>query len=235
MRAALLVVLVATTPAVARCTTGPAPGDRDAAAATQTPQPAAPGGSQERLFPPEELGTLEGPDRAEWQQPDKVMDLLGIAEGTKVADLGAGGGWFTTRLAHRVGPNGVVYAEDVQSAMIEAIKRRVQQEGLANVKTILGTPVDPLLPAGLHAVLIVDSYSQFPDAPGLLRKVAAALTSNGVVGVVDFKTAGAGGPGPPVEARVDPQTVIRDATAAGLRLRNQDASLRYQYVLVFAK
>src|SRR5262247_907604 len=68
---------------------------------------------------PEQLGLLEGPDREDWQQPDKVMDQLGISDGSKVADIGAGGGWFTVRLARRVGPNGVVYAEDVQEQMIE--------------------------------------------------------------------------------------------------------------------
>src|SRR5690349_2658749 len=81
-----------------------------------------------RLFLPEELGVLEGPDRDDWQQPDRVMDLLGISDGSKVADIGAGGGWFTVRLARRVGPNGRVYAEDIQKPMIETIDRRVKRE-----------------------------------------------------------------------------------------------------------
>src|SRR5215203_3401272 len=76
------------------------------------------------LFSPEQLGSLEGPDRDAWQRPDQIMDKLLIAEGSTVADLGAGGGWFTMRLADRVGPNGKVYAEDVQSQMIDAITRR---------------------------------------------------------------------------------------------------------------
>ena len=63
-----------------------------------------------------------------------------IAEGVVVADLGAGGGWFTVQLARRVGPNGLVYAEDIQPQMIEAISRRVQRENLTNVRTVLGTP-----------------------------------------------------------------------------------------------
>jgi tRNA G46 methylase TrmB len=96
-----------------------------------------------RLFPPENLGLLEGPDRDDWQQPERVMDELGIADGSRVADLGAGGGWFTVRLARRVGPNGVVYAEDVQPQMLESIRRRVSREGLTNVERILGTPDDP--------------------------------------------------------------------------------------------
>src|SRR5512143_186121 len=72
------------------------------------------------LFPPQDLGLLEGPDRDAWQKPDRIMDALGIADGSAVADLGAGGGWFTIRLARRVGPNGLVYAEDIQTQMLEA-------------------------------------------------------------------------------------------------------------------
>jgi len=86
-----------------------------------------------RLFAPQDLGLLEPPDREAWQKPDQVMDALHIAEGTTVLDLGAGGGWFTSRLARRVGPNGRVYAGDVQSLMIQAIVRRMQREGLTNV------------------------------------------------------------------------------------------------------
>ncbi|HEV3485316.1 MAG TPA: class I SAM-dependent methyltransferase, partial [Vicinamibacterales bacterium] len=71
------------------------------------------------------------------------MDALGIAEGSVVADIGAGGGWFTIRLAGRGGPNGRVYAEDIQPQMIEAIERRVKRENLRWVKTVRGTPLDP--------------------------------------------------------------------------------------------
>jgi len=101
-----------------------------------------------RIFSPTDIGLLEAPDREAWQKPDQVMDSLQIAEGSVAADLGAGGGWFTIRLARRVGPNGLVYAEDIQRLMIEAIQRRVQREGLTNVRTQLGTKDDPGLPAG---------------------------------------------------------------------------------------
>jgi predicted methyltransferase len=188
-----------------------------------------------RLFPPEQLNYLEGPDRDEWQQPDRVMDALGIADGSHVADLGAGGGWFTERLAHRVGPNGLVHAEDVQPAMIDAIKRRIDSRALTNVKPILGTVDDPRLPGGLHAVLMVDTYPQLPNPVGLLKNVAKALAPNGTLGVVDFKPDGGGGPGPPKEERLDPSVIVRDAAAAGLKLRRHETFLRYQYLLVFGK
>ena len=189
------------------------------------------------LFRPEELGLLEGPDRADWQQPDEVMDHMGISDGAHVADIGAGGGWFTVRLARRVGTNGVVYAEDIQSLMIETIKRRVAREGLANVKTILGTPADPKLPSGLDAVLMVDTYTQLADAErsSLLQRIGAALKPDGRLGIVDFKRDGEGGPGPPLNQRISPDVVKTQAAAAGLKLRNHETFLRYQYLLIFVK
>ena len=113
-----------------------------------------------RQFPPDKLGELEGPDRERWQQPDAIMDALGIHEGSSVADLGAGGGWFTVRLARRVGPNGRVYAQDIQKPMIESMERRIRREGLPNVTMVLGTDEDPKLPDPVDAVLIVGVYGE---------------------------------------------------------------------------
>jgi cyclopropane fatty-acyl-phospholipid synthase-like methyltransferase len=97
-----------------------------------------------RLFPPADLGLLEAPDRDVWQRPDRIMDALQIGEGSMVADLGAGGGWFTIRLARRVGPNGKVFAQDIQPEMIGAIQRRVAREGLSGrVQPVLGTATIP--------------------------------------------------------------------------------------------
>jgi ubiquinone/menaquinone biosynthesis C-methylase UbiE len=187
-----------------------------------------------RLFPPEMLGTLEGPDRDAWQRPDEVMDKLRIAEGSAVADLGAGAGWFTMRLAARVGPNGVVYAEDVQPPMIEAIKRRVARAQLKNVKTVLGKSLDPSLPAPVDAVLIVDAYNEMEQPRVVLRNLASYLKPNGLIGIVESKKDG-WGPGPPMEERVDPERMINDAETAGLRLVSKDTFLRYQYMLIFAR
>lgn len=188
-----------------------------------------------RLFPPEQLVLLEAPDRDEWQQPDRIMDKLNIADGARVADIGAGGGWFTIRLARRVGPNGKVFAEDIQQQMVESITRRVEREGLTNVQPILGTATDPRLQPGLQAVLIVDTYPQFRDPVTLLRNVAAALAPGGRLGIVDFKTDGAGGPGPALEDRLEPDVIRRDAERAGLTFRTHETFLRYQYLLVFVK
>jgi ubiquinone/menaquinone biosynthesis C-methylase UbiE len=187
------------------------------------------------LFPPEALGILESPDRDDWQQPERIMDALFIGEASRVADLGAGGGWFTIRLAHRVGPNGQVFAQDIQPQMIESIRRRVENEGLRNVKMILGTPEDPNLPANLDAVLVVDAYPQFAAPIAVLRAVARSLSANGHIGIVDFRKDGGGGPGPPLAERLEPEAVISDAKQAGLRLTSQETFLRYQYLLVFGK
>jgi predicted methyltransferase len=197
--------------------------------------PVSTGQKQARTTTPEELGLLEGPDRDDWQQPERIMDALGISDGAKVADIGAGGGWFTVRLARRVGPNGVVYAEDIQRQMIESIERRLKRENLSNVRTILGTSDDPRLPAGLNVVLMVDTYTQLRDSIALLKHIAAALAPNGRLGIVDFKLDGAGGPGPPLEERVSPDTVKAQAAAAGLRLVGEETFLRYQYLVIFGK
>ena len=115
-----------------------------------------------RLFDPKDLGLLEGPDRDAWQRPDQIMDALRIADGSVVADLGAGGGWFTVRLARRVGPNGRVYAEDIQHQMIDVDEAPGGARGTERrVITTLGSDVDPRLPpAVLDAALIVDSYHE---------------------------------------------------------------------------
>ena len=197
-----------------------------------------PGAAQERprrLFPPEELGVLEGPDRDAWQKPDLVMDALGIGERSVVADVGAGGGWFTVRLARRVGPNGVVYAQDVQQQMLDSISRRVVREGFSNVQYVRGERSDPKLrPATLDAVLMVDTYHEFENPVALLRGARQALKPAGRVGIVNFRSDG-GGPGPPFAERVAEERVVEEAAQAGLRLLGRETFLEFQYFLIFGR
>jgi SAM-dependent methyltransferase len=191
-----------------------------------------------RLFRAQDLGLLEAPDRDQWQKPDLIMDKLKIADGASVADLGAGGGWFTLHLARRVGPNGVVYAEDVQRVMIEFIGRRVARENLPWVKTVLGTPTDPRLPPGLDAILIVNGYREMDDPARpdviitLLENLARSLNPQGCLGVVDFLP-GSGGPGPPPDERVAADEVIMAASAARLTLLSREPIPPFVYLLVF--
>jgi len=195
-----------------------------------------------QLFEPVDLGLLEAPDRDQWQKPDQIMDALAIADGSVVADLGAGSGWFSIRLARRVGPLGRVYAEDIQPQMIGVIRSRVQRENLSNVVTVLGTDVDPRLPGGLDAVLIVDTFHEMQfDAKGvrrdpveLLSLVARSLKPQGRLGVVDFMPGG-GGPGPDPDQRANADDVIRTATAAGLRLVRREDFPPFVYLLVLAR
>ena len=188
-----------------------------------------------RLFPPIDLGLLERPDRALWQKPDQIMDAVNVADGSTVADIGAGAGWFTIRLAQRVGPKGLVYAQDVQRLMLDAIKRRVQREGLENVRDETGarqrsespgqgTRRDPdgrCLSGGSR------ESRRLPSQP------ARALKPNGRIGIVNWKP-GRGGPGPEqLNERVERSVVEADAAAAGLRVLASE-NLRYQYLLVLA-
>jgi|TARA_B100000686_G_scaffold9071_1_gene9133 predicted methyltransferase len=191
-------------------------------------------GNHGRLFPPEELGALEGPDRDAWQDPERIMDALGITSGTTVADVGAGGGWFTIKLANRVGPKGLVYAEDIQREMIESINRRVNRTNLSNVKTIIGTSNNPQIPTPVDAVLMVDVYGEVEDPVTLLRNVISQLKKGGRIGIIEHRLNG-GGPGPPLQDRVAPETIIRAAEAVNLELVTHDDSFRYQYLLIFVE
>jgi predicted methyltransferase len=208
-----------------------------AATATYAQPPQRPQ-QHRRLFPPQDLGLLEAPDRDIWQLPDQVMDHLSIADGATVADIGAGAGWFTIHLARRVGPNGTVYAEDVQPEMLLAIQRRVNALGLTNVKPVLGTDNNPQLPARtLDAALMVDAYHEInarADRISLLRNLASALRPGGRIGVIDFRLEGSG-PGPAPEDRISPETVISEARAAGLQLVSHETFLPYQYFLIFRR
>jgi 2-polyprenyl-3-methyl-5-hydroxy-6-metoxy-1,4-benzoquinol methylase len=190
-----------------------------------------------RLFPPQDLGLLEGPDRDKWQKPDQIMDALSIADGSRVADIGAGAGWFTIRLARRVGPRGVVYAQDVQRQMLEAIRRRVAKEGLENVEPRLGQGSNPNLPPGaLDAVLVVDVYPEVEDRVTFLKNLGTSLKPNGRIGIVNYKPGNGGpGPGPNEGVRVARDVVEADAAAAGLRVLGREDFLPYQYLLVLGR
>jgi ubiquinone/menaquinone biosynthesis C-methylase UbiE len=204
------------------------------AALAALPAAAQPRPAHGSLYPPQDLGLLESPDRDLWQMPNQIMDALGVAEGSVVADIGAGAGWFTIRLARRVGPNGLVYAEDVQKQMLEATGRRAKKEDLRWVRTVEGTADDPKLPVEVDAALLVDTYHELENPVALLRNIAKSLKPQGRVGVVDFKKDGLG-PGPNLEDRVEADVIVRDAEAAGLKLVRRETFLPYQFLLIFTR
>jgi SAM-dependent methyltransferase len=124
--------------------------------------------------------------------------------------------------------------------MLEAITRRVQREGLQNVRPILGTATDPRLPRSLDAVLIVDAYHEMEDPADrskvvtLMKNVARSLKPQGRIGVVDFLPGG-GGPGPAPDERVAPESIIASAAEAGLQLVSREAVPPFQFLLVFGR
>jgi len=120
------------------------------------------------------------------------MDLLGIKHGSRVADLGAGSGWFTLRAASRVGRNGSVYAEDINPEAITYIDKRVQKEKIANVRTVLGTPDDPKLPPdSVDALLMLKVYHEIAHPLVLLRNIKPALRPGAKIGIIDRNGNGA--------------------------------------------
>ena len=135
---------------------------------------------------------FEYADRAQKLQIDRVMDILHITPGKAVADLGAGGGWFTVRAARRVGPSGVVYAEDINPEFEKEIGQRMQREHLGNVKPVLGTTADPKLqPDSVDAVLLLKVYHEIADTKTLLRNLKPALKPGARVGIIDRNGNGA--------------------------------------------
>ncbi len=123
--------------------------------------------------------------RDEWQRPAEVMDALAVKPGHRVADIGSGSGYFTFRLAARVGPEGKVYAVDIDEEAINKVRQRKEREKLAQVEPILGESEDPRLPNDLDAVLIVDTYHEFREYDRMMQAVFRALKPGGRLVIVD--------------------------------------------------
>jgi predicted methyltransferase len=123
--------------------------------------------------------------RDEWQRPAEVMDALGAKPGRRVADIGCGFGYFTFRLAARVGAEGKVYAVDIDEEAVDKVRRRKESEKLAQVEPILGKSDDPRLPNDLDAVLIVDTYHEFREYDRMMQAVFRALKPGGRLVIID--------------------------------------------------
>jgi ubiquinone/menaquinone biosynthesis C-methylase UbiE len=133
-----------------------------------------------------DLSIFETPGRDERLQIQRVMDLLGIRQGSSVADIGAGSGWFTVRASARVGSTGAVYAEDINPQAIQYIDQRIQKEKLANARTVLGTPDDPKLPQqSVDAVLMLKVYHEIAHPLVLLANLKQALKPGAKIGIID--------------------------------------------------
>jgi predicted methyltransferase len=133
-----------------------------------------------------DLTIFESPKRAQNLHVDRVMDLLGIRAGSTVADIGAGGGWFSVQAARRVGGGGKVFAEEINAAYVKAIVERARREKLPKILPILGKPDDPELPAAsVDAVLLLKTYHEIAQPIKLLAHVRTALRPGASIGIID--------------------------------------------------
>jgi predicted methyltransferase len=170
----------------------------------------------------------EGFGRDEWQQPDRVIADLSLAPGARVADLGAGGGYFTFRLARAVGPGGHVYAVDIDEQMNAYVAKEAAKQGLANVSTVLATESDARLPEPVDLVFTSDTYHHLTDRAAYFRRVREReLAPGGRVAVVEFR--------PEATSHSTPrETIESELAAAGFRLVKSFDYLERQHFLVFA-
>ena len=159
-----------------------------------------------------DLSIFDSPGRDQRLHINRVMDILGITPGKGVADIGAGSGWFAVRAARRVGSSGTVYAIDINPEAIRYIDRRVRGEALANVKTILSQPDDPMLPKdAVDAVLLLKTYHEVANPIALLEHLRPALRPGARLGIIDRNGNG-------TDHGVGRKIVVEEAARAGYRL-----------------
>lgn len=176
---------------------------------------------------------LERSEREEEEAPEKALDAIGIAPGLTIADVGCGTGYFTRRMAKRTGASGKVYGVDIQPPMIEALKRNMQKEGIANVEAVLSRENDPMLPAGaIDLILMVDVYHEFANPQVMLRKMREALKANGRMVLLEYRKED-----PKVPIRFEHKMTVEEAKAEieaeGFRLDKVISTLPRQHILIF--
>lgn len=174
----------------------------------------------------------EGGGRDAWQQPARVVEALDLAPGDVVADLGAGGGYFTFRLARAVAPQGRVYAIDIDPDMIDYLDQRIREDGIANVETVRAEPDDPKLPeGGVDLVFTCNTYHHLRDRPAYFARVRAGLRPGGRVAILDLRPGG-------LFQRIFPHateadTIESEMRSAGYRVAARPDFLERQSFLVF--
>ena len=170
-----------------------------------------------------------GLDRDEWQQPERVVAALELRPGARVADVGAGGGYFTFRLADAVGPTGLVYAVDVDPDMLDYLRERAADEKRANVRVVEAAYDDPKLPdGGVDLVLVVNTYHHIENRVDYFARVKRALAPGGRLAIVELSEDGfVGGHFTP------PATVEKELAEAGYALAAKHAFLARQSFLIF--
>jgi ubiquinone/menaquinone biosynthesis C-methylase UbiE len=178
---------------------------------------------------------LVRPEREAEEAPDAALDAIGIAKGATVADIGAGVGYFTWRMATRVGTGGKVYAVDIQPEMLAQLRRNMQQRKIANVEPVLGEIDDPKLPAAaVDLILLVDVYHEFSEPQKMLRHMREALKPDGRLVLLEYR-----GEDPAVPIRPEHKMTVAqvkaELEAEGFHLDRADESLPRQHILIFRK
>jgi SAM-dependent methyltransferase len=175
---------------------------------------------------------FDDPERDTWQKPEEILDALHLDRTSRVADLGAGTGYFSVRIAKRI-PDGKVYAADVEPDMVEYLGERGKREHLTNLAPVQASVEAANLPEPVDVILVVDTYHHIGYRPQYFAKLKSSLRPNGRLAIVDFK---ADSPdGPPVQHRISPEKVTEELATAGYSLVERHEFLPRQYFLVFQK
>ena len=178
---------------------------------------------------------LDRAERDQEEDPDRAVDVLKLAKGATVADVGAGSGYMTEKLAKKVGPTGKVYATDIQQGMIDLINKRIAKRKLANVVPILGTQDDPRLPLeAIDLALMVDVYHELSQPQLVLRHIKAALKPGGRLVLVEYRKED-----PSIPIRPEHKMSVAEAKleveAEGFTLATTNEDLPRQHVLIFKR
>ena len=173
---------------------------------------------------------FDDPQRDTWQKPHEVIQALALKSDAKVADIGAGTGYFSARLANML-KAGRVYAVDIEPDMVHYLAERAKREGLENMVAVRGTPGSPNLPARVDVALLVDVYHHIGERPRYFRELRKSLAPGGRVAIIDFRLDSP--EGPPRAARISPDEVKAEMKKAGYVLVMEHAFLPRQYFLVF--
>lgn len=180
-------------------------------------------------------GWLEREGRAETEKPEVVLRAMSLKDGDVVADLGAGTGFFTRRLARAVAPSGKVWASDIEPRMLERLRKMAAQEGIMNVVTVAGTETDPQLPAGTFDwILLVDVYHELQQPEPVLAKIRAALRPSGRVALVEYRAEDDSAAHIHEDHRMSVDQVLAEWVLAGFKLIETIEELPSQHLFIFA-
>lgn len=163
-----------------------------------------------------------------------LLQALAIKPGQQICDIGCGNGFYTLELARMVGPSGTVYAVDIQPEMLRMLAHGAAAEGLANIRPILGTAVDPRLPPGkLDLVLCVDVYHEFSHPAEMLARIRESLAEDGRLVLAEFRGEDPAVPIKPLH-KMTKEQVLKELEPAGFRLDRSFDRLPWQHLLFFA-